>query len=182
MELHLIKEPALPSSGKNLNLEVKPRWSIKFRYEDGPRDCESIAVDTRAAKIYLLSKRERPTALYQLPFRAPKPDDVMTAKRLGTTTRIPLPPKSLPHPHGSQPTAMDFSPDGSSAAVLTYRGAFLFHRKAGQSWIEAFQGKPSPLGAHALPQAEALAFDPSGKFIYFTSEGLNPELKRWPLE
>jgi hypothetical protein len=177
----LIEEPPPPSPGKFLNLQIRPSRSIKFRYEDGPRDCESIAIDPRSQQIYLLSKRDRPTVLYQLPFREPKADEVMVAKRLGATTRIPLPPKSLPHPHGSQPTAMDFSPNGLSAALLTYRGVFLMKRGPGQSWLEAFQGSPIPLGAHALPQAEALAFDPSGKFVYFTSEGSNPKLQRWPV-
>ena len=76
---------------------------------------------------------------------------------------------------------MDIAPDGLAAVLLSYRGVFIVKRKPGQAWIDAFQEKPAALGGHALPQAEALAFDLSGKFVYFTSEGKNPELLRWPV-
>lgn len=180
VQLHVILEPTLPGPDNEIDHEAKPLWTIRFRYPDGPRDCESVAVDEKAKKVILLSKRTRPPVLYELPLGEPKSDQIIVAKRLGTVPRLPVPPNSLPHPHGSQPTAMDFSPDGKKAALLTYRGVFLVHRSAGQSWHEAFQQKPQQLGAHALPQAEALAFDRSGDSLYFTSEGRHPELHRWP--
>ena len=179
--LHLVREPTLPVANVRMDRAMTPEWSMNFRYEDGPRDCESVAVDVQAGKILLLSKRTRPPVLYELPLSAPKANEILTAKRLGTMTRLPLPKISLPHPHGSQPTAMDISPDGRKAAILTYRGVFLVSRPVDQSWQEAFQNKPQPIAAHSLPQAEALAFDRSGKFVYVTSEGSNPELLRFPV-
>lgn len=179
--LHLVEEPELPEAGANLDLTLKPVWSLEFRYVDGPRDCECLAVDMRGRRILLLTKRDVPAALYELPLRGPKADEVMTAKRLGPTAKLPLPGNGLPHPFSFQPTAMDIAPDGSMAALLTYRGVFIVKRKPGQAWIDAFQQRSATLGGHALPQAEALAFDRTVKSVYFTSEGKNPELLRWPV-
>lgn len=181
VKIHLIEEPDLPGRGKAIDAEVVPVRTINFRYEDGPRDCESVAVDTASSSIFLLTKRDKPPVLYQLPLEPKGHPNEAVARRLGETSKIPLPKNSLPHPHGSQPTSMDFSPDGKWAALLTYRGVFIIQRSQGESWLETFQKKATPLGAHALPQAEALGFDASGRFIYVTSEGSNPELHKWPV-
>jgi hypothetical protein len=178
--LHLIAEPTPPSPGKSIGLNLKPDWSINYRYEDGPRDCEGVAVDSNSQSILLLSKRENPPAIYQLPLRKPKPGEVLTAKRLGPLAPLPLPPKTRPHPYATQPTALDISADGKLAAVLTNRGVYLFRRSPKESWAQTFAKAPEILGAHGLSQAEALAFTPDSKNILVTSEGKRPRLVSFP--
>lgn len=166
--LIVVREPALPAAGGSLEGSVAPAWTIRFRYPDGPRDCEAVAVDAKAGKVILLSKRDRPPRLYELPLR-PAGDDVQMAVFLGTT-RVPPPPGTL-HPYGEQPTAMDFSPDGKSAAVLSYVGVFLFNRGPDESWAAAFSRKPVMLEPHRLRQAESLAFTRDGRGLVAVSEG-----------
>jgi len=179
--LHLIAEPTPPSPGASQGLNLAPDWSINFRYEDGPRDCEGVAVDSNNQSILLISKREKQPVIYQLPLRKPNAGEVFTAKRLGPLATLPLPAKTLPHPYASQPTGLDVSADGKLAAVLTYRGVYLFRRSAKESWAQAFAKAPEILGAHGLSQAEALAFSPHARTIFVTSEGKRPRLISMPV-
>jgi hypothetical protein len=41
-------------------------WRVRFRFEDGPRDCEAMAVDPEQPRALLLSKRTEPPVLYEL--------------------------------------------------------------------------------------------------------------------
>lgn len=181
VSLHLVHEPTPPAAGAFLSLETAPEWTLRFRYPDGPRDAESIAVDVPGRRILILSKRDRPNTLYQLPLKRPKGDEVQVAEKIGTLEPLPLPPKSLPMPHAWQPTSMDISSDGKRAALLTYRGVFLINRGPGQTWREAFR-KPEFLTAHSLAQAEALTFTRAGRAIIVTSEGSHPPLLKIPVE
>ena len=177
--LHIVAEPKLPAADDTLGLTLKPDWTIRFRYEGGPRDCESVAIDLANDHIILITKRDRPPMVYQLPLRKPAKRGVLTAEKLGPLARLPLPPTSLPHPYGTQPTGLDFSPDGR--LVIGYRGAYLFRRAAEQSWTEAFALPPEILADHKLAQAEAIAFSRDGKTILMTSEGKRPRLLTVPV-
>lgn len=179
--LHIVAEPKAPASDTPLTISVTPDWSIRFRYEDGPRDCEGVAVDPVGGHILLVSKRDKQPAIYQLPLRKTSANEVLTAKRLGLLAPIKLPPKTLPHPYHTQPTSLDLSPDGRTAAVLSYRGVYLFRRTTDESWAQAFARPPEILGGHGLSQAEALAFSLDGRVIHVTSEGKHPRLVSMPV-
>jgi hypothetical protein len=153
--LLIVKEPTLPDAGKKLEGLVTVERAIHFQFEGGAVDCESVAVDAVAGKIILLSKRTKPPVVYELPLR-PSAAGVQIARRVGTTAVDSPVGNSIPF--GNQPTALDFSPDRSQAAVVTYYGAFLFARTKNETWAEAFAKKPLSLGPHGLPQAESIAF------------------------
>ncbi len=167
--LYVVKEPALPKAGETLGVTVLPAWKIEYRYPEGPRDCEAVAVDAAKGKILLLSKRTTPPELYELPLRAPEKRGVVTATRLGIA-EVKAPPATL-IPFRDQPCSMDIAADRSAAVVLTYYGAFLFPREPKESWTEAFAKKPVDLGPHHIGQAESVAFSRDGKTIYATAEG-----------
>ncbi|MFC7337550.1 hypothetical protein ACFQY0_10210 [Haloferula chungangensis] len=179
--LHIIAEPRPTMPEAPLGLSLKPDWSIRFRYEEGPRDCEGVAIDSNSQSILLVTKRDKQPAIYQLPLRKSKAGEVLTAKRLGPIAPLLLPVRTLPHPYATQPTALDISADGRLAAVLTYRGVYLFRRLPKESWAQAFAKAPEVLGAHGLSQAEALAFSPDGHTIFVTSEGKRPRLVSMPI-
>lgn len=174
--LHIVREPAAGPDGRLLRGDVAAAWSIEFRYEDGPRDCESVAVDATTGSVLLLSKRTDPPVLYELPL-APEPRGIRTARRIAET-RVPS-PAGIFAPFGSQPTGMDISADGRSAVVSTYSGWFLRTRPAGATWADAFRGGPDWRGRHGLGQAEAIAFSRDGSRVVLTSEGGNPRLVRF---
>ncbi len=167
--LYIVPEPTLPTAGKSLDGIAKPAWTIEFRYADGPRDCESVAVDAARGRVMLLSKRTTPPVLYELPL-VPAKGEATIAQRAGETDVRP-PPGGFPHPYGAQPTGLDLSADGSLAAVVTYVGVFVFPRAAKESWAEALARKPLVLPRHGLPQAESIAFSRDGKSLSVISEG-----------
>src|SRR3546814_1299695 len=58
LQLHVIEEPAsLDEVAQHAPLE--PAWSIAFRWPDGARDCEAVAVDARRGEVLLISKKRR---------------------------------------------------------------------------------------------------------------------------
>ncbi|MCW1913190.1 hypothetical protein OJ996_06385 [Luteolibacter sp. GHJ8] len=168
--LYVVPEPRLPAEGVDLEGAVKPAWTIRFRYEDGPRDCESLAVDVKAGKILLLSKRTNPPMLYELPLK-PEGKAEQVARKIGQLSKT-LPMGFPPIPYGTQPTGMDISADGTMATVVTYAGVFVFPRGEGETWAQAFAREPQELDSHQSRQAEAIAFSRDGKTIWVTAEGV----------
>lgn len=186
--LYVVKEPELHGRKFAKKTRVSPSWTIRFRYEDGPLDCEAAAVDASARRILLLSKRRFPSVLFELPL-VPSPDDeLVVARRLTEVPHLPVPPpflkrlwaagrRSLRHLAFSA-TAMDMARDGSAAAVLTYGHAFLFPRHGDESWAEVFARAPQRISLPRLRQAEAIAFASDGQSLYVTSEGRSAPLFR----
>ena len=167
--LHLIEEPGMEKITGVSSFAIKPSWSITYTYEDGPRDCESVAVDTMAGKILLLSKRDMPPVLYELPLAA---DKNAVAKRL--TEIKPLPQRTDEimdfSVSSNMTTAMDLSADGLSAVVLTYGNAFYYEKKPSEKWSDVFTGAPMEITVPRMKQAESICFSKDGSAIYVTSE------------
>lgn len=175
--LYIFPEPALPERGQQLAGEVKAAWTIRFRYEDGPRDCEAVGVDAQAGKILLLSKRTTPPMLYELPLK-PATAELQTAKKIGEIPKA-LPAGFPPIPYGTQPTGMDITADGSAAAVVTYYGLFLFPRSSGETWEKAFSRPPVELAPHRMGQVESVAFSRDGKILHLVAEGGKSPVARY---
>lgn len=171
--LHILREPKLPAEGQKLEANVATDWHIDFTYEGGPRDCESVAVDSVRERIILLSKRTKPPEVYELPLRKSEKKGVITLKKIGQT-KVEAP---VTIPFFDQPVGLDITSDDSLAAVLTYHSVFLFPRKPEETWADAFSHKPEVLAPHGLPQAESVAFSKDGKRIYVISEGKNSPIK-----
>ncbi len=55
-------------------VKLKPVWTIRYKYETGPVDCEAVAIDVEARKIILISKvyGDR-CAAFELDFKIPMP-------------------------------------------------------------------------------------------------------------
>jgi hypothetical protein len=176
--LYIVREPKLPADGKQLSATAAPAWTIRFRYEDGPRDCEAVAVDAKAGKILLISKRTKPPVVYELPLRPTGKRGILTASRIGTTEVKPAGGSLIPF--FDQPTGLDISADGSLAAVVTYHGVFVFSRNPSKEpWADAFAKAPLALPPHRLSQAESVAISPDGKTIRVISEGTDSPIKTY---
>ncbi|MFZ4774067.1 MAG: hypothetical protein ACOYM3_01810 [Terrimicrobiaceae bacterium] len=172
-QIYIVPEPAFPVKGQILDAE--PAWTIRFRYEDGPRDCEAVAVDPVEKKILLLGKRTNPPGIYELPLIPKNPGQIQTARKIGTV-RVERPLNAPLSPYGNQPTGLSLSPDGSLAAILTYYSVFLFPRSKGESWADAFARPPERLAPHGQAQGEAITFSNDGRTINVLSEGLLPPI------
>ncbi len=175
--LYLVREPVLPAVGRQLAVAASPEWSIRFRYEDGPHDCEAVAVDAKAGKILLISKRTKPPAVYELPLRPTDKRGLLIARRVGTTTVRPAGGSLIPF--FDQPTGLDIAADGSLAAIVTYHTAFLFPRDRSETWAEAFAKAPVALPPHHLGQAESVAISRDRKTIRVVSEGKSSAIRTY---
>ena len=47
-------------------IAARPAHVLRLTYDDGPRDCEAIAIDPGERAIYLLTKRTTPPRLYRV--------------------------------------------------------------------------------------------------------------------
>lgn len=167
LQLHVLPEPDRLQAAS-----LKPAWSIVFRWPDGPRDCEAVAVDAERGLVLLLTKKRQPAELYALPLRPGDPRTVLTARLLAhlqpaegvqadaTVGGVPA----------NQITAADVSPDGSRLAVLSY-GAILIHaRDPATGWTQAAANPPQRIPIPLVPKAEALTWSASGGGLYVTGE------------
>jgi hypothetical protein len=174
--LYVIEEPTIKAERLAEDRGLAWAWRMQFYYEDGPRDCESVAIDLPGRQILLLSKRNMPPVVYRLPLMPGSKESIHVATHLTTVPHIPQAKvKDIVEDPGfgrsrSQPTAMDLSPDGSKAVVLTYRNAYLFLRAADKTWSETFAGWPLLISLPKIRQAEALCFGTDGKTLFVTSE------------
>ena len=177
---HFIEEPDIEKiSGPSTS--VKPSWSITYTYEDGARDCESVAVDTVNGKILLLSKRDDPPVLYELPLTKEKNT---VAKKITEIKPLPQFTKDITEPFqkANQPTAMDISTDGRSIIVLTYGDAFYYEKKPSEEWSGIFKGSPQVITVPRMKQAEAICFSKDGSGIYVTTEQIPAPLYKMDLK
>jgi len=179
VSLYVIEEPALDDRRAEL------AWRIDFSYPDGPRDAESLAVDSAGRRVFVLSKREIPAVLYALPLMSPMDDteDTIIATRLGEIDSLPQPSaRESRNSKGSgghwQPTAMDFSDAKDSALILTYGGVYYYSRDEQQSWHDALNSRPLGLKLGKIGQAESIAFAPGGDSAFVTVEKKHGPLLR----
>jgi len=173
--LYCVKEP-LPDSQSNGVLQLE--WKMKFIYENGPLDCEAVAVDAANQRIYLLSKRSTEPVLYELPLDMPCKKSMYTARAVAKIRNIPGPtPEDQKQAYGkyrSRPTAMDISADGTTLYILTYKHAYVYSRTPDQTWDLAFSKSPLqitlPDPSKTMVQREALGLDQTSGNIFITSE------------
>ena len=167
--LHVFEEPTTLDGG-----ELKPAWTIRARWPDGPRDCEAVAVDAAAGQVLLVSKKRSPPDLFTLPLAQSR--GTREARRIGRLAGVPQASAEL---RRNDPTlaklfpyvtAADLSPDGLTLAVLTYGSVLFYRRDAGENWGEAVARAPEAHDVPLIPQAEALAWSAGGGGLYATGE------------
>ena len=185
--LYVIVEPSIAGSDRSQTRILTIAWQRRFRYEDGPRDCEAVAVDVESRRVLLLSKRNTPPVFYSLPLLPGTTGEIDLARKITGVSNIPPPtPADLKFKYGryrSQPTAMDLSPTGQTMAILTYKHAYLYHRLSKENWKTAFNRLPMIVYLPAqektkLRQREALCFEPQDRSLFVTSEDLHAPLYR----
>ena len=108
--------------------------------------------------IYLVSKEVATECkVYAIPWPRSASTRPVQAKAVGTL-KIPT------------ITAMDISPDGLRAIILTYGHACEYTRKPDEKWADAFAREPRWITMPARLQGESICYGADGKTIYLTSE------------
>jgi endonuclease/exonuclease/phosphatase family metal-dependent hydrolase len=175
--LYVVEEP---EAGQD---EAELAWSFDFSYPKGPLDAESLTVDIDNERILILSKREIPAVLYELPLR-PTTEGRKEAQPLLAVRSLPQPSRQdvMFAPATDkwfwQTTAMDISGDRRAAVILTYGGVYYYRRSADSTWVEAFQTRPAAISVGDFDKAESVAFSPDGKSVFVTFEGSSAILLR----
>ncbi len=158
LTIHVFDEPRADASAA-LVVDTIPAARIRsytLRYEDGPRDAESLFFCPLDERLYVISKREIRVGLYGTAL----PD-------LPTDTLVLRKEAELPH---TFVTAADIRADGSELLVKNLQQVFYWRRRPGES-VPACLARPGiPLPYRAEPQGEAIAFSLDGRGYHTLSE------------
>ncbi len=174
--LYVVEEPVAAKKEK-----ARVAWQVDFRYPDGPRDAESVAVDIENQRALVLTKRNTPPVLYEVPLQ-PADDKKITAKWLGMITSLPPPsrrdvefaPKT--NDWHWQPVGMDISADNLAAVILTYRAVYYYTRQPDQDWFDALNTRPRRVSLGNFRNAEAIAFGNDTRMVVVTGENKHSRL------
>ena len=164
-EIYLVRfpEPELlqPVSSSNIEQAV-------LNYVGGPRDAETLLADPLSGDLFLVSKRESKSALYQVPLSA-----FQGVKQ------------SLQKIHEFDFTGAvggDVSKDGGQVLIKTYFQVFYWSRDLGETLLQALQRPAIRLPYTPEPQGEAIGFNRYGNAYFTLSEkrnGVLPVLYRY---
>ena len=78
-------------------------------------------------------------------------------------------------------SAMDISPDGLRAVVLTYGSAYEYVRGPKETWAQGFSRQPRELRMPRRQQGESICYGHDGKSLYLTSEKVPTPLLEVPV-
>jgi len=172
--LYVLEEPDVGSPDEPVTAAVPVRRTIRFVYEDGPRDCEALGVDPATGRFYFVTKEGLRCRVFELDAggdREAGPARGAGAKpRTAARNKRPYTARCIGEIATSPVVAMDISPDGRRAIVLTYADALEFVRARGETWRRAFARKPRLVVMPRRRQGEAVCYGPDGRTLYLTSE------------
>lgn len=176
--LYVVEEPVLNNEGNAESLVAPVAWQIHYSYPGARHDAEGAAVNAETGKVLILTKRDSPPILYEVPLQPPKTAHPVVAKKIATLDHLKAPPGGIVFTkYDNQPTALDISNDGKLAVVLTYTNAHLFVRSGSDSWARVFGSQPAlirlphPQERMDFRQREAIFFGPDQVTLFVTSEG-----------
>lgn len=144
---------------------------ISFEYEDGPHNCESVAVDAERGEILLVSKTKLGTGdvtgVYMMPLTLAAGTVTATARRIGTLGI-------------DMAMGMDITADGRRMAVLAPGDALCVERREGESWEEALKRPPRSVPLPERENGETLCFGRTRDELLLNSEHVGQPL--WSVE
>ncbi|MGC8861766.1 MAG: hypothetical protein ACP5R5_03210 [Armatimonadota bacterium] len=161
--IYRVAEPSVSSTQQPVNVNLSGVEKFTLKYEDGPRDAETLMVDPTNGDLYILSKRVSRSKVYRVPA-----SDLVTGTTITMHAVAELP--------WGWATGGDISPDGSEVIVRGYNNASLWRRPPGGKLWDAFGGTQYPVPLASEPQGEAICFDSDGRGYYTTSEGAHQPL------
>ncbi len=136
--------------------QVAAWTAYDLRYPDGPRDAETLLVDPRSGRLYVVSKRVQGAAIYQAPAS-------LRAGQVNQLTRVAS--------AGPLLTDGAFAPDGR-VALRGYLGATV---------APGIGKKATRLALPLQPQGESLTWQLDGSAVLVGSEGERSAVWRVPV-
>ncbi|RFZ91918.1 hypothetical protein D0C36_10745 [Mucilaginibacter conchicola] len=152
--------PAWASAGKT----EATTTALKYRYPDGAKDAEAMAIDPLERLLYIVTKRGDSVNVYTGP---------LNIKAADTTT---LTFRGKLFFEGSKPfkwiTAADISKDGQQVLIKSYEKVYYWRRRGNEPLWQTLQRPARELTYKQERQGEAIGFTQDGKGYYTTSEGV----------
>lgn len=150
-QLHFVPEPALHITKTSVHS------TITFQYEGGPVDCEAVGIDATSNVVLLASKSAFRCEVFALPLPAGATTQTLVARSIAAIS-VPL------------ATALDVSPDGRRAIVLTYADGYEYRRRDNESWADAFNREPQVITMPLRKQGESVCYGADSRTLFLTSE------------
>lgn len=145
-----------PSNLHATDTSITPLANYYFRYEDGPRDAETLIVDPLTAELYIITKREQQVRVYTAP------GELSATDTMQLSFQATLPFHNI--------TAGDISRDGKELLLKSYDGVFYWRKSQEETVVETLSRPHELLRYRPEPQGEAIAWEASGKGYYTLSE------------
>ena len=164
--LLFIREPEWKDQDEQDSVPVHA--TIVYEYDDGPHNCESVAVDTERGEILLVTKSKSvplDCGMYVIPLTLEAGTHTVTARRIGSLNI-------------RNATAMDLSPDHHHLVIISQDGATLVDRTTDEGWGEAIQRS---LPSFELPKrkgGETVCFGRHPVELFLNSEHVGQPLWR----
>ena len=168
VSIQRFREPSLRTDqGSPAKHTVQEPTSFRFRYEDGPRDAETLLAHPKTGHLYVVSK-DRDEGISDI-YRVPNPtvglgnDDVLEAERIG---QLDYSDASF---FGKLATAGDIAPSGDHISIRTYSRVYTYC-VTGDDFESVFQASPSMATPLPTAQGESIAYGVDGNHLWLTSE------------
>jgi hypothetical protein len=170
--------PELPSEGSTVLPPIRPLAGYTLVYPGGPRDAESLFVDSERGELGIVTKgRDGRVELYVADLQTLESvDGPVVLRRIGRLD-VPISPDVT----ALWVTAGDLSPDRARLAIRSYVALYLFDWAGSAVFDTAVTPVAVSLYGADEPQGEGLTFDLSGERFYLVSEGTPagpPQLSR----
>jgi len=165
--LYLIAEPELGED------EAKLVQRLNIKYQGGPINCEAVAIEPATRQVFLASKEKSesdvrtPSRIFMFTWPNKTPTEAIEVRQIA---EVDIPAV----------TAMDITPDGRRAILLTYKDAYQFARGESEDWVEAFKRTPRRIAMPTRTQGESICYGQDGRTLYLTSEKLPTPLYAVP--
>jgi hypothetical protein len=156
--IYRFEEPVLKAGQKEVTITNFD--TITFQLADQKKDTEALMINPLNRNIYIISKREQPVYLYELPYPQ-STKDTLTASKV-----MPLPLTQI--------VAADFSADGKEIIMKNYKNVYYWKTKD-RSIEETLKERPYIVEYKKEPQGEAITFAQDGSGYYTVSEKVKSE-------
>ncbi|HEY5744449.1 MAG TPA: hypothetical protein VIU12_00095 [Chryseolinea sp.] len=130
--------------------------TITFRLADGKKDSEALMIDPKSKSLYVVSKREKPVYLYELPFPQSTTDTLVAQKK-----------NSLPI---TQIVSANISSKGDEILMKNYEHIYYWKAKQGETIEKTLARIPNEVDYDPEPQGEAITWAANGSGFYTISE------------
>lgn len=152
--IYRFEEPLLHEGVKKLTLGTYD--TITFRLEDKRKDAETLLIDPNTKFLYVISKREKPVWLYELPFPQSTKDTIVARKVI-----------SLPF---TQIVAGDVRSDAKEVLLKNYEQVYYWRSDKPMAIPHLLRTPHFEVPYEIEPQGEALSWSHDGAGFYTISE------------